>query len=288
MQNGIKRFLALGISLLGIVLPSTAAQREFFAFAFGFPEWNPAEKVGFLHKSGYDGIAPNVWNDELLDEYKHMLDHPLIASGEIKVYGVYLPYRSTNESHRELLSRLLVASSGLKVPLWITLDQNFANDQTAVPFLKDICKEAHTLEIDVILYPHDNTYLLDVDDTLRVLKKADQPNLFTSLHLHHELRAGNADELSAIVKRAAPYTRLAVVSGSNLPENVNPGSRDWSDVVQPLSGSAYDVGMFYKLLTKNGFEGPIGLMNFKIPGDPKVHHRESLTIMQGWSSNKPH
>ncbi len=257
-------------------------RNELFAISFGFPDWEASDKVSFLHEAGFDGIAGWVMNETLLAEFKETLETELVQSGAFKVYGVYFPYRFSNEEHRALVSKTIEACEPLGVPLWIAIGASAENDETTVSLLKSICEEAEGKRIDVILYPHDRNYLLDVEDTIRIIEKVGASNLFTSIQLHHELRAKNSERLEEIVRYAAPYSKLAVISGTCLPEDVNTGSRDWSDVVKPLSESLYDVEGFFKMLQNSEFKGPVGLMNWKIPGDPKIHHVESLAILKSW------
>lgn len=257
----------------------------FFAMAYGFVDRTPEEKVEWLATHGYDGIAPNVWNRALLEELRITIATEPVQSGRFQVYGIYFPFDLDNPQHREIASAAIVAGAPVGAPLWITFKPTDATEAEIVTLLQELCNEAAKLHSLVVLYPHDMTWCLDVEDTLRLIDRVQRPNLFTSLHLHQELRAGNADRLAEIIAAAAPFSRLVSISGANLPGAVTPGSKDWSDVVQPLAESAFPVESFYRLLRENGYVGPVGLQNWRIPGDPEQVHARSLEVWRSW--NRP-
>ena len=270
--------------LTALVLAPIMKSNPYFALSFGFPEMEVEERVSFLAEAGFDGIAPHVWSDELLSEFERALNTREVRTGALNVVGVYFPYNFETESHRRIASRVVELGGYRKIPLWLAIKSEGATEERVLELVMELSDEAKQLGTTVVLYPHDRHYMLCVEDSLDVIEKADRENLFTSLHLHQELRAGNHERLDEIVARAASRSRLCTISGANLPDAINRGSRDWSDVVQPLSESAFDVEAFYRLLSKHGYSGPIGLQNFGIPGDPKIHHRESLALLRQWGS----
>ncbi len=263
-------------------LHSAPAQNPFFAMSSGFRAVPPAEQVAWLAAHGYDGIAAHVWNDELLARLKIIADSEPVVSGKLKLCGVYFPYNLTAPDHRALASKILQLAQPTRTPLWITVQKPSATDERVVALLQSLCDEAAPLGLDVIYYPHDNHHCLDVEHSLRLLAATKRPNLFTSLHLHQELRAGHAARLEEIVIKALPHTHLVSISGANTPDKINRHSNDWSDVVQPFAQSTFDLHAFYQLLVKHGYTGPVGYQNWGIPGDPRVHHLETLRIWRSW------
>jgi sugar phosphate isomerase/epimerase len=275
--------LAALLSAAAMSLP--AAATPFFAMSYGFRDLSPAEQTTWLADAGYDGIAVHVWNDELYGRLEQTLASKPVTTGRIRVFGVYFPYTLTNPEHRPLASRILRLCESHRTPLWITVQTPGATDDNVVALLRDLAAEAASRGLDVIYYPHDNHHCVDVEHSLRLIDAAARSNLFTSLHLHQELRAGHADRLPEIVARVLPRVRLVSVSGANHHDSINRGSGDWSDVVQPLAGSTFDVAAFYRLLVRSGYTGPVGVQNWSIPGDPRVHHLESLRLLRTWRAH---
>ncbi len=262
------------------------SQNSFFAMSYGFEGVPVEEQIRFLRQAGYDGIGAWVNNPAKLDEFRKMMSTPQIAGGQLTIFGVYMPLNHNNDEHRRLITEVLQSGAPEKVPIWLAIrdPKKTATLKTLASYLQSVCEEAAKFGTDVILYPHDRHFAASAEQTIDLIKATDRPNLFTSIHLNHELRAGNADRLEEVVKRALPYARLASISGADLPGRYNRGARDWSDVVQALSTSDFDVAHFYRLLKKYGYEGPIGYNNFKIPGDVQAHHLETLSIYRSWET----
>lgn len=267
-----------------LVMTSTAIASPFFAYSFGFPEMNAAEQVEFLSSTGYDGIAADVWSDDQLEAFREMMQMEQVQSGAFKVFGVYFPYDFRNTQHRGLVSEVLKTGSSKRVPIWLAIKSEEATEERIIDLLQDVCDEAANYHSQVIYYPHDRHFVLSVEDSLPIIERADRANLSTSIQLNHELRAGNKDRLEAVIIAAASHSKLATISGALDLDTYNTGSRDWSDVIQPLATSSYDISPFVALLKKHGYKGPVGLQNFKITGDVKEHHRTALETWKRWQN----
>ncbi len=261
------------------------ADNPFFAISFGFREETMSERVEFLTTAGYDGIAAFVFNEKTLSEFSELMTTPEVQGGKFQVFGVYMPVNMDNQEQRYLVTKVLEIGKPRNAPIWLTIQNADASEKAVVAYVSDLCDEALKSGTDVILYPHDRHYATYAERTLEIIEKANKPNLYTSLHLNHELRAGNAHRLEEVIKKAAPFARLASVSGANAPGDYNRGSRDWSDVVQELKVSVFDAESFYKLLRKYGYDGPIGYNNWKIPGDVKERHKRTLAIYRSWAKS---
>jgi hypothetical protein len=121
-----------------------------------------------------------------------------------------------------------------------------------------------------------------VEASLELINKVDRKNLFTSIHLNQELRAGNAERLAEVLQAAAGKARLASISGAGRPGQYTPGSKDWSDVNRPLDRSAFDVAAWYRLLREAGYRGAIAYNNFGIGEDVFDHHHRTLERYNEW------
>lgn len=255
---------------------TTTARPPFFAMAYGLRDRDPVERVHWMVAHGYDGIAMHVWNAELFHDLEATLATAAVQTGRFRVFGIYFPYDLANPDHRQLAAAAIRAGAPVGAPLWITFKPIETPADTIVALLRELCDEAAAVGGEIVLYPHDMTWCLDAADTLALLGQVDRPNLFTSLHLHQELRAGNAPRLAEIIARTVPRTRLVSISGALDPSQATPGSRDWSDVVRPLTDSVYPVADFVRAVRAAGYRGPIGLQNWRLPGDPAAQHEAAI------------
>ena len=280
MRCGLPVWLLMAMALTAL---ARGERPPFFAMAYGMQDRDPGWQVEWLDQAGYDGIAMHVWNDELLENLKRVVASDVVQSGQFRVFGIYFPYDRANPQHRELASAAIKIGAEVGAPLWITFKPVDAPRPEVVRLLRELCAEAEESGSEVVLYPHDMTWCLDAEDSLELLAAVDRPNLFTSLHLHQELRAGNVARLDEVIARAISHTRLVSISGTLDPSAVTPGSRDWSDVVRPLADSVYPVAGFVQRLRSAGYEGPIGLQNWRLAGDPIEQHVAALA----WWRNLP-
>ena len=267
-------------------LPDRVSDRPaFFAMAYGMRDWDPVTRVEWMAAQGYEGIAMHVWNEALFRDLEVTLATDAVRGGRFRVFGVYVPYDFDNPSHRALASAVIKAGAAADAPLWVTFKPIDTPAEQVVALVRELCDEAARVGTEVVLYPHDMTWCLDLADTLTLIRRVQRPNLFTSLHLHQELRAGNVDRIEAIIAESVEWIRLVSISGTGNPADVTPGSRDWSDVVRPLPDSVYPVRPFLEWLHEAGYRGPIGLQNWQLPGDPAERHREAIAW---WRTHVPH
>ncbi|MBK1879324.1 sugar phosphate isomerase/epimerase family protein [Pelagicoccus mobilis] len=277
-MHSLKRLASVLFSLIATAMHATP-QNPIFAMSYGFSDHSIAERIEFLAEVGYNGIGGFVHNKKTLEEFRQTIQHPLVASGQFRVYGVYMPLNLERDDALPIVQSVLELGHSQNAPIWLALQNPNVTEEATVNFTQAVCDLAAKFDTEVILYPHDRHYILDVEDSITIIKKVARPNLYTSLQLPHELRAGNAHRLSEVVELASPYSKLATVSGANLPGNYTPGSRDWSDVVQDLATSQYDVESWIQLLKDSNYSGPLGYNNWKIPEDTEEHHRKTIGLL---------
>lgn len=255
---------------------------DFFAMSFGFRDLPVDRQIDFLQSAGYRGIGLHAWNEETLQRVREAAAHPAVQSGAFRIYGIYLPLDIDRDDHRALVSEVLDIGEATSAPAWLTARNADANEQDVVEWYRSICDEALEHGVSVVIYPHDRHYVTNVEASLDLIAKVDRKNLFTSIHLNQELRAGNTGRLADVVRIAAGKARLASIGGAALPGQYNPGSKDWSDVNRPLDRSAFDVESYYRMLQDAGYRGPIAYNNFGIEEDVFDHHQRTLEIFNAW------
>ena len=275
-------------AMLGACQPSANSKiplnvpNPIFAMSYGFPDFSIEEQIDFLAGSGFDGIALHIWNDETFENLWRAQQKAQVTAGHFKIFGLYMPVDIQNSRHRELLSRVIDAVEAQSIPLWVTTKNREVSESDIVAFYRELTREAAAKSVDIVIYPHDRHFILSAEGSLKIIRQVEADNLYTTLHLNHELRKGNGARLEAVVRNVMPYVKLASLSGANELGLYNQGSRDWSDVVQALTQTKFDVHIFYKLLQRYEYRGPVGYNNFGIAGDPRIHHRETLAIIRSW------
>ncbi|CAM4023356.1 sugar phosphate isomerase/epimerase [Corallococcus exiguus] len=266
-------FLML-LAFVGCAEPRRSEPPEAPLGAFNFTlESRPvAAQVELLDSLGYSGVTLFWPGREAFDSYARQ---PAVEAGRVRLPAVLFGLPFDTAWDREELNGILAALAPRRTALWLILIGPPGAKTAMVASVRDVVDLATAHGVDVVLYPHDGEAIENVEESLALMAAVDRPRLKTSLHLCHELRAGNRDRLAEIITTAAP--QLALVSIHGAAREFDPNASTWSDVIQPLDRGSLDVGTKYLLpLRRAGYDGPVMLHTFGIEDPPEEHLRRSM------------
>lgn len=143
-------------------------------------------------------------------------------------------------------------------------------DPRAVAILREVADSARASGVQIILYPHHNSWLERIEDGVRVARKVNRPNLGITFNLCHWLRTDQEVNLRAVLKQAMPYLFAVTINGADS------GGKDWSELIQPLGQGSFDTYILLKELKDLGYWGPVGLQGYGIGGDVHENLRRSM------------
>lgn len=251
---------------VGFVCASSAfAQPEFFAFdnGVGRGELTPSEQAALLKELGYDGIG-YTGTENLTDR----LD--AFEQAGLRVFNLYVPcYVDRDPPFSDDLKTAIRELKGTEVDLWLTVQGNSDSDETAASVVTEIADLAAESDLRVVLYPHAGFYVADLDDAVRVLKKVDRKNVGATFNLCHELKAGNYERFDAIIENAAPWLSLVSINGADF-------AGGWDQLIQTLDRGELELLPILKKLKAMGYDGPIGLQCYNVPGDTRENLKRSV------------
>ena len=285
----------LALAVLGCAGTSAprALPNPFHVFHFCMARLTPARQAELARDVGYDGLVFQGSNDRrLLEEvapYARDRQTPLAAVLWSITFDVPEPFDAG------LLDELARSLSGRGTVLWLLV-----NSRQPPPFVRDASQDRLAAEVigrvadlarrhgvGVVLYPHEDHYVATAEHAVRLLHLAGPEgvpdNLRLSVHLCHELRAGNGPRLAEVVRAALPYLALVSISGAN--NTVTPSSPDWSDTIQVLGEGDYDVQGFVNTLVASGYTGPVALHTYGLQGDPRDLLTRSFAAWRTLSTN---
>ena len=233
----------------------------FFAFDNGVGRdqgWRPSQQAKLTSELGFDGIGYSRVED--LDARYAACD----ASGQ----HIYSFYESFSVGKKDPISpatlRKLPQLKGRDAILWINV-QGRGTDAEAVAAFQRLADEAGKHGVRVAIYPHDNTYVETSEHALRLAKAVGRKNFGMSINVCHELKAGRGDDLIEIVKDSINHLFLVSINGADGVEDPE-RERGWARLIQPLGEGDFDVLPFLQKLRDSGYEGPIGLQCYQVPG----------------------
>lgn len=162
------------------------------------------------------------------------------------------------------------------------------NDPLAVAILREIADMANEYGIRVMIYPHVNFWVHNVDDALRVAQKVNRRNLGISFNLCHFLadQGPRADKaFLPLVEKAMPYLFAISLNGADKPSKEIMQSKNlWQHFIQPLGQGSYDTFGYLNAFIVRGFRGPVGLQCYNIKEEKAVHLKKSITAWKNFES----
>lgn len=284
--NGPRKRYLTPFVLLAILLaagawvhrPVAKPPNPFFTYTFGMDKYPPAGQVDLLSRIGYDGVTFPVTDSGDLKHLETYQQLPAVRTGKFRIYSVFTWIDVKEPDLGGIWHPLLGRLKGTETSLWVILPGTAEDGDRFTRALATIADSAARYRVQVVVYPHDGDPIASVAQALPYLKKLNRPNLKLSLHLCHELRAGNKDRLAEVVREAMPYLSLVTLNGADTV--YRPRDPDWSDAIKPLYEGSYDAGGFVRTLRAAGYRGPVGLHTFGITADPEVHLRRSFETWQ--------
>jgi len=252
----------------------------FFAFdnGTGRGALSPGEQAKMLEELGYDGIG--YTGTAGIPEMLAALD----AHG-LKMYSTYvgLNVDDPEKPYDPGLPAAIEQLKGRPTAIWLTVRGGKASsderDDQAVRILRDVADMAAESGIRVVLYPHVGLYVASTEDALRLVEKADRPNLGAAFNLCHFLKLDDAKNLEPLLKRAMPHLFLVSINGADAGETRAMG---WDRLIQTLDRGSFDVYQVLVTLRRLGYTGPIGLQCYGVKGDRRENLKRSIGAWRGF------
>jgi sugar phosphate isomerase/epimerase len=260
------------VILCAAAILARASDAPLFVFdnGLGRTELSVQQQTDLAAKTGYAGILHAGTGDipDLLAA--HQAHH-------LKVLGLYTGM-NTSDPHPSFDPGLPLAIRQLRgTGALITFTVNGHSpdgDDIAVPILRQVADLAADAGLKVAIYPHYGMHIARIEDALRICQKVNRPNLGIVFNLCHWLRSGDEANLLPRLRQALPSLLLVSINGAD-------HEGDWDRLIQPLDRGAFDVQAFLRALQTAGYQGPIVLQCYNIPGD----RQENLTrSMRAWRS----
>lgn len=251
--------------LLSVLALATAAEPLFFAFdnGVGRGELTPVQQATMLKELGYGGIG-YTGTTQLAERQRAFADAGLVIT------SLYVACKigSPPTCDAGLLESLpLLKERG--IALWLTVHGQ-GDDDAAAAAVRLVAEPAAQHGVPVVLYPHFGFRVATAEQALPIVEKLALPNVGLTLNLCHELRAGNGPRLPQIIRATAKQLRLVSINGAE------PSGSDWGTLIKPLGEGRFDVLALLRELHAVGYDGPVGLQCFAVPGDQRTNLQKSL------------
>ncbi len=278
----MKKHLMILFLLCYISINSQTVQKDLYTFDFSINDRPINENARLLKDMGYKGIVLNVNSDTQLDKLNNYLATEEFQSGALTIPVIYYVWNGDNAAEKGDNPRWksIMNSIPESTSFWLLENSSSPTRGKIIQALKEMTNEAKKLNKDVVIYPHDHHFIDNAEDAVSYIKEVNADNLFTTVHLCHELREGNIDRMSEVIENTKEYLKYVSISGAfNVDTNAPQGP--WEDVIRPLDDSAgYDLENYVRYLRESGYTGEVVLHTFGITRQAEDHMTSSLTVWE--------
>ncbi|MFZ9935923.1 MAG: sugar phosphate isomerase/epimerase family protein [Luteolibacter sp.] len=253
-----------------MLLADPLGARELHVFDNGLRDVTELEdKAALLARLGYAGIG---WRPGQTAEMLAALERH-----GLKMASSYVTLHADMDScpvPPDVVAEI-DALKGRGTIVWLAVNGK-SNDAVVVPAVREISEVAMRNGLKVAIYPHVGFYTDTMDSALRIMRKAQRPNIGISFNLCHFLKQNDEARLEAKLREAAPHLMLVSVNGADSGDTRAMG---WDKLIRPLGEGAFDNSKLLRLLDGVGFKGPVVLQCYNIKQPAAAHLAKS---MAGW------
>ena len=255
----------------------------FFPFCI---DWHDSKKRSFkeqaemLKELGYEGVG-HIWLDKVAERIQ-TLDEAGLKLFQITMTVEVGPGKKPYDARfKDVLT--LVKGRHIQFDLLVNgaKSSDPAVDAHAVEILREMSDLAKDSGSQLLLYPHQGSWIERIEDSIRVADKVDRPNVGVMFNLCHWLRVDKSRDYKPLLQQAMPRLWAVSINGADLLDE-KPG---WDHYIQPLDKGSFDVGGLLKTLKELGYKGPIGLQCYGIGGDAREHLARSIDAWRKLSAN---
>lgn len=257
------------VLLLAVTMVHAGEKCAFFAFDNGLTRIPSLEqKAAVLKELGYDGVGSRPGHTA--EWLKTLEPHGLRIGTLYVVRKVAADTPAVDPG----LAREFELLKGKGTIIWYGLGRaKGATDDIAVKQLREVADEAAAAGLPMVIYPHVGFYAESMTDVMRLVRKADHPNLGASFNLCHYLKLEDEKTLESTLRDAASHLRLVQVSGA---DSGDTRKMSWDRLIQPLGKGSFDMRRLVEVLDDIGYGGPVCLQCYKVPGDDRENLKQSM------------
>ena len=277
----------VGNSMVPLMAEGTSfGAEEYPSFPFCI-DWHDAKKRSFeqqaqmLKELGYPGVG-HIWLDKV-EERIETLDAAQLKLFQITMAVEIAPGKTPYDANRFKAVCNAIQGRGVQFCLLLNgmppSDPNV--DPRAVDILRAMSDQARVSDAQLLLYPHQGSWVERIEDSIRVAEKVDRPNVGVMFNLCHWLRVDSSRDYNPLLRRAMPRLWAVSINGADVFDEKPCRSR----YIQPLGQGSFDVGRLLGTLKDLGYKGPIGLQCYGIGGDAREHLARSMAAWQELGKN---
>lgn len=236
------------------------------SYHFGLEHLPTTDQATTLRKLNIDGIIVQIESNNLatLDDLYLTKE---VNTGQVHVYDVFtslqlddsLLYEQQISTIEAIYSRIQHNETILQVLFYGTASDEFIT--STLSRLSDIAKSYNK---EILIYPHFELRIQNAEEAMTYIELSERDNIYLSLHLSHELAAGNGHRITTVIKNVAPYIKSVSINGASLEEQSDTTLALWYWGIKPIYSGTYNYKPFYEALINHNYRGPIAIHTWGI------------------------
>lgn len=257
----------------------TKPKWQFTAYNFGgLEKLKPKEQIHLLNGKGYKGIILRGATEENVQD----LDVFILESRKIEdfnIQSVFIRYNfQDSEIDQNRWKTVVDKIAGSQTQLWVIFGKKAEgiNDDYIENKLHEIVQYSSQKDVEVILYPHSKCYIESAEEALPFVEKIDSPNLNLAFHLYHEIRAGNGSRIPDVFEKIKENLGAVTMAGTDSIADFSKPKAMVKSTIKLIGQGNFDMNNFIVPLSKSGYKGFVGFMNFKIEEKPELYLDSSI------------
>ncbi len=232
-----------------------------------------------LRAVGFDGAGYPLLTGSGLDE-------TLRASDEAGL-KVYLLQTSINLAPKAAsrydaqVPQAIRKLKGRPVTVVVTLDGLKPGDPAgmapAVKALRELGDAAAEAGVRISAYNHVNCWNESVPLNIELVKRVNHPQVGFNFNVCHWLKVEGNKDYRPLLRANADKLFCVTICGAKI------GAETWTHgLIQPLDQGDFDNRALLATLREIGYQGPVGVMCYGIPGDAREYLQQSMKTWKSW------
>ena len=160
-----------------------------------------------------------------------------------------------------------------------------ADPQGLVPAtkaLRELGNAAAEAGIHVSVYQHVNDWTESLPFVLEVVRQVNHPRVGFNFNLCHWLKVHGSKDYRPLLREHSAKLFCVTINGATM------GATAWTNgLIRPLDEGDFNNRALLALLDEIDYQGPVGLMCYGIPGDPRDYLARSLQVWRQLHSAAP-
>lgn len=244
----------------------------------GLNKKSPKEQIQILDSFGYDRI---VLKSETIEDFNNIDEFISLTqkNSKIKINSIFERYNFNDpEERKERWKKVVDKIADKNIQLWIIFGKKMEGitDDFILTKLREITVYSKQKNVEIILYPHSDTYIASAEEALPFVEEINNPNLKLALHLYHEVRAGNGSRIDEVFEKVKHQLGAVTLAGTNVVADYTTSKSRDTSTIKPIGYGDFDLINFIKPLIKSNYRGTLAFMNFGINENPDVYLPRSL------------